>query len=85
MLLHLKVFNSHLFPNRSLLQAAAVVVCDGSLVVLRGVYVICDPRVLVAAVEVAARLLGVVQELPGKQRLHLQYSGATVSNVFRCR
>lgn len=44
---------------------------DGPLVVLGGVYVIRDSRVLVAAV-VAARLLGVVQELPGKQRLHLQ-------------
>lgn len=57
-------------------------VCDGSLVILRGVYVVCDPRVLVAAVEVAARLLRVVQELPGKQRLHLQYSKGTVSKAL---
>lgn len=33
-----------------------------------------DSWVLVAAVVVAARLLRVVQELPGKQRLHLQHS-----------
>lgn len=72
-LLHLEVFNSHLNLLRSLLEAAAVVVCDGPLVVLGGVYVVCDSRVLVAAVVVAAHLLGVVQELPGKQRLHLKH------------
>lgn len=67
-----KVFNSLLEPRGSLLQAAAVVVRDGPLVFLRGVYVVRDPRVLVAAEVVAARRLGVVQELPGKQGLHLQ-------------
>lgn len=72
-LLHLEVFKSHLNPLRSLLQAAAVMMCDGPLVVLRGVYVIRDSRVLVAAVVVAAHLLGgVIQELPGEQRLHLK-------------
>lgn len=55
------------------MQAAAVVMCDGPLEVLRGVYVVRDSRVLVAAVVVAAHLLGVVQELPGKQRLHLKH------------
>lgn len=72
-LLHLEVFNSHLNLLRSLLQAAAVVMCDGPLVVLRGVYVIRDSWVLVAAVVVATHLLGVVQELPVKQRLHLKH------------
>lgn len=59
------------------MQGAAVMVCDGSLVVLRGVYVVCDPWVLIAAVEVATRLLRVVQELPGKQWLHLQHDKST--------
>lgn len=56
------------------MQAAAVVMCDGPLEVLRGVYVVRDSRVLVAAVVVAAHLLGVVQELPGKQWLHLKHT-----------
>lgn len=50
-------------------------VCDGPLVVLRGVYLIRDSRVLVSAEVVASRLLGVAQELPGKQGLHLQDGG----------
>ena len=82
--LRLEVSNSHSKLLRSLLQAAAVVVCDGPLVVLRGVYVLGDSRVLVAAVVVAAHLLGVVQELPGKQRLHLKHT--EVRRVsFHCR
>lgn len=68
--------NSHLKLLGSLLQAAAVVMWDGSLVVLGGAYVLCDSRVLIAAVVVAARLLGVVQELPREQRLHLQHNTA---------
>lgn len=48
-------------------------VCDAPLEVLRGVYVVRDSRVLVVAEVVAAHLLGVVQELPGEQRLHLKH------------
>lgn len=55
----------------SVLQAAAVVVRDDPLVVFTGTHVVCDPGVLVAAVVVAAALLGVVQELSGKHGLHL--------------
>lgn len=82
--LRLEVSNSHLKLLRSLLQAAAVVVCDGPLVVLRGVYVLCDSRMLIAAVVVAAHLLGVVQELPGKQRLHLKHTEVRQVS-FHCR
>lgn len=71
---HRDISNSHLNPQSSLRQAAAVVMCDGPLVVLGGVYVV--SWVLIAAVVVAARLLGVVQELPGEQRLHLQHTRA---------
>lgn len=49
-----------------------MVVSDGPLVVLRGADVLRDSRVLVVAVVVAPHRLGVVQELPGKQRLHLK-------------
>lgn len=49
-----------------------MMVRDGPLVVLRRGDVLRDPRVLVAAVVVAAGLLGVVEELPGKQRFHLR-------------
>lgn len=69
--MNLKVLNSHLNLHSSLLQAAAVVVCDGPLVVLWGAYVL---RVLVVPVVGAAGLLGVVQELSGKHWLHLQPS-----------
>lgn len=79
LLSHLK--HVHLLPRpptvcaflpRSLLQAAAVVMRDGPLIVLGGADVLRDSRVLVVPVVVAPHLLGVVQELPGKQRLHLK-------------
>lgn len=73
---HHDISNSHLNPQSSLLQAAAVVMCDGPLVVLGGIYVLCDSWMLIAAVVVAARLLGIVQELPGEQRLYLQHMRA---------
>lgn len=57
----------------SLLQAAAVVMRDAPLIVLRGADVLRDSHVLVVPVVVAPHLLGVVQELPGKQRLHLEH------------
>lgn len=56
----------------SLLQAVAVV-RESPLVLLRGVYMVCDPRVLIAAEVVGTGLLGVAEELPGDQRLHLQH------------
>lgn len=55
--------------------------CDGPLVVLRGADVLRDSRVLVVAVVVAPHRLGVVQELPGKQRLHLKHTEVRSSNT----
>lgn len=55
--------------------------CDGPLIVLRGADVLCDSRVLVVTVVVAPHLLGVVQELPGKQRLHLKHTDNRTSNT----
>lgn len=66
-------FNSLCVVRRSLLQAAAVVMRDGPLIVLGGADMLCDSRVLVVPVVVAPHLLGIVQELPGKQRLHLKH------------
>lgn len=58
-----------------------MVMCDGPLVVLRGADVLRDSRVLVVAVVVAPHRLGVVQELPGKQRLHLKHTEVRSSNT----
>lgn len=56
----------------SLMQAVAVVMCNSPLVVLRHIYVVRDARMVITAVVVAAHLLGIVEELPGKQRFHLK-------------
>lgn len=55
-----------------LMQAIAVVMCNSPLVVLRHIYVVRDARMVITAVVVAAHLLGIVEELPGKQRFHLK-------------
>lgn len=55
--------------------------CDGPLVVPRGADVLRDSRVLVVAVVVAPHRRGVVQELPGEQRLHLQHTEVRTSNT----
>lgn len=69
---HLHVSTVTAARPRSLLQTAAVVMSNGPLVLLGCIYVVRDPRVIVAAVVVGAHLLGVVQELPGKERLNLR-------------
>lgn len=75
-----QVFNS-LWFLRSLLQAAAVVMRDGPLVVLGGADVLRDCGGLVVAVVVAPHLLGVVHELPGEERLHLKHAEVRTSDT----